>query len=154
MDSVGGCEHMVLAGVFLSARDDRRLDMMTSTVLKYTYIPRQIANALGAVPVGEIELNAESTRLPGQIDEPEHLRAIYCMNKTGQRRFPVVRIERFDLGVGPAFGPVEALVLDDANTAIGVIGRDWLFQQVGGKTFILSAGDDTVYFGELRTGRP
>lgn len=154
MDSVGGCEHMVLSAVLLRARDDRRLDMMTSTVLKHTYIPRHIATALGALPVGEIELSAEPPLLPGQIDEPEHLRAVYCMNKTGQRRFPVVRIERFDLGVGPSFGPVEALVLDDANSAIGVIGRDWLFQQLEGKTFILSAGDDTVYFGELRTGQP
>lgn len=169
-DPVGGCEHWVLTDVELRAARSQRLDVMCSTVLWHTYVPARMAAALGADDLGEVELPEPRQRagmnfqlVPGAagpelhaadvraeevaIDEPAHLRDIYCVNKTSQRRFRRVRIERFDLGVGPAFGPVEALVLDDANTAIGVLGRRWLGQRHEGRGFAFYAAENAVYFG-------
>ncbi len=55
---------------------------------------------------------------------PDHL-AFYGMNKTQQHVFKIVRIDRVALGVGPEFGPVNALVLNDENSEFGVLGHDW-----------------------------
>jgi hypothetical protein len=137
----------VLQGVTLAGPQPQLLDMMLSTVLAHSFIPERIADSLGAGTVREVELPQRNS--DDGISESEHLRVVYCMNRSGQRRFRVVRIERVDLGVEPAFGPVEALVLDNANSAIGVIGRDWLAQREDGKGYILSAADNTVYFGAL-----
>ncbi|MEZ6093867.1 MAG: M56 family metallopeptidase [Pirellulaceae bacterium] len=61
---------------------------------------------------------------------PDHL-GFYGMNQSKQRKFRVVRIEKVALGVGPAIGPVNALVLDDANSDFGLLGMDWIQQVTG-----------------------
>lgn len=73
---------------------------------------------------------------------PDHL-AFYGVNRTGQRKFRVVRIEKVDLGLGPSFGPVNALVLDDANSDIGVLGSNWARIPRGpkGESFVHAAVD-------------
>lgn len=73
---------------------------------------------------------------------PDHL-AFYGINRRQQTKFRVVRIERVDLGLGPHFGPVNALVLDDENTALGVLGSNWARQPRGpkGESFVHSAVD-------------
>lgn len=74
------------------------------------------------------------------IHVPEHL-AFYGMNRTGQKKFRVVRIEKVNLGLGPEFGPVNALVLDDANSTIGVLGSNWASVPRGrkGESFVHAA---------------
>ncbi len=80
------------------------------------------------VTVGEItEKVVGKTIVPYAEDSfwiPEQL-AFYGVNKSGQKKFKVVRIPGVDLGIGPAFGPVNALVLNDENSDFGVLGRDW-----------------------------
>ena len=149
-DPISGIERPVLDGVELSGQGVTILAMMTSTVLRHSYIPENIATALGAEDLGEVELAAINQPSAGKIDEPAHLAAVYGLNRTQQRKFRKVRIQRVDLGVGPAFGPVEALVSDDGNGSIGVIGREWLSHREGNKGFILAATGQ-VYFGELKT---
>lgn len=63
---------------------------------------------------------------------PGHL-GFYGMNQTKQHVFQVVRIEKVDLGIGPAFGPINALVLNEENSEFGVLGRDWAQQVRGNK---------------------
>lgn len=77
---------------------------------------------------------------------PGHL-ASYGMNRTNQTVFAVVRLTHVDLGVGPAFGPINALVLNDENSAFGVIGRDWAQQPRGpdGESLWFTA-DGTFHF--------
>lgn len=85
---------------------------------------------------------------------PDHL-ALYGINANGQRTFRVVRIERVDLGLGPPLGPVHALVLDDRNTALGVLGSDWARQLKGerGEGFVHSASSG-FYFMAFENGAP
>lgn len=149
VDPVSGSRHHVLDGVELQAGRTATLQMMLSTVVSHTFIPARIADALDAEDLGEIDLSRRAIRSEGEIDEPAHLGAIYGVNRTGQTRYRRVRIARVNLGVGPAFGPAEALVLDDANASIGVIGRDWLAVREGEKGFILAATGE-VYFAPLR----
>ena len=54
----------------------------------------------------------------------DHLKT-YGMNQIGQQEFEMVEIDLGDLGIGPKFGPLKALVLDDRNSDFGVLGRDW-----------------------------
>lgn len=81
---------------------------------------------------------------------PGHL-AFYNMNASQQHRFKVVRIESVDLGLGPVFGPVHALVSDDINSDFGVLGRDWTrcLRGPNGETFIASAIDG-FYYGRIQ----
>lgn len=74
------------------------------------------------------------------IHVPDHL-AFYGVNQTGQKKFRVVRIEKVNLGLGPEFGPVNALVLDDANSTIGVLGSNWARVPRGpkGESFVHAA---------------
>ncbi len=78
---------------------------------------------------------------------PGHL-GTYGLNGTRQHRFRVVRIDKVALGVGPAIGPIQALVLEDANSEFGLIGRDWLQQVRGdhGEALVFSAADSTLVF--------
>lgn len=62
---------------------------------------------------------------------PGHL-GFYGVNQTKQQVFKIVRISSVDLGIGPSFGPINALVLDNANSDFGVLGRHW-GRQVRGK---------------------
>jgi beta-lactamase regulating signal transducer with metallopeptidase domain len=80
------------------------------------------------------------------IHVPDHL-AFYGVNQTGQKTFRVVRIEKVNLGLGPEFGPVNALVLDDANSTIGVLGSNWARVPSGpkGEGFVWAATGD-FYF--------
>jgi beta-lactamase regulating signal transducer with metallopeptidase domain len=80
---------------------------------------------------------------------PDHL-AFYGVNQKKQTKFRVVRIEQVNLGLGPRFGPVNALVLDDANTSLGVLGSNWARIPRGpkGETFVHSAVDG-FWFMEL-----
>lgn len=55
---------------------------------------------------------------------PAHL-GFYGMNQTKQHQFKIVRLQNVDVGIGPSFGPVNALVLDDENSDFGVLGRNW-----------------------------
>ncbi len=73
---------------------------------------------------------------------PDHL-AFYGQNRNGQTKFRIVRIDKVDLGLGPAFGPVNALVLDDANSEFGVLGSNWARIPRGkdGEGFVASAVD-------------
>lgn len=48
----------------------------------------------------------------------------YGMNQVNQHKFEVVRIDSVDLGIGLPFGPINVLVLKDANSDFGVIGKD------------------------------
>jgi hypothetical protein len=78
---------------------------------------------------------------------PAHL-GFYGINRTGQHRFRVVRIDRVDLGIGPSFGPINALVLDDDNSEFGVLGIDWAAQPRGdaGEGLWFAAADQSFYF--------
>lgn len=175
LDPKGGTERHVLEGVVLTARTTQRLDMMYSSVVGYSFVPESTAQALGAETVGEIDLappapppltligiSASQPALPPPpndpaastvtIDVPAHLRVIYGMNRTGQTKFRVVRIERVDLGVGPPLGPVTALVLDDANSAFGVIGGEWLRQPQGPAGFVHAAVGEGCPNGALYYG--
>ncbi|GMU83442.1 MAG: hypothetical protein AMXMBFR47_33120 [Planctomycetota bacterium] len=151
VDAVTGSRRHVLDGVELRAGRTATLQMMLSTVVPHTFIPARIADALDAEDLGEVDLSRREVRNEGDVDEPAHLGAIYGVNRTGQTRYRRIRIARVNLGVGPAFGPVEALVLDDANASIGVVGRDWLALREGDKGFILAATGE-VYFAPLRLG--
>ncbi len=53
---------------------------------------------------------------------PAHL-GFYGMNKNKQSKFDVVRIDKIDIGIGETFGPLNVLVLDDENSAFGLMGR-------------------------------
>ncbi len=83
---------------------------------------------------------------------PDHL-AFYGVNQTHQTKFRVVRIDRVDLGLGPRFGPVNALVLDDANTSLGVLGSNWARIPRGpkGESFVHAAVDG-FWFMALESG--
>ena len=70
---------------------------------------------------------------------PGHL-GFYGMNQIRQHVFKVVRIEKVDLGIGPTFGPINALVLDDRNSDFGLLSRDW-FQGPQGEN-----GERLVFF--------
>lgn len=165
-----GIEHMVLQDVMLVAGDRGvALDMMASNIIEWTIIPESTAAALQAETLGYLDLpepraapetliflgQSQPARitLPGpvekpiEIDAPEHLRVVYGMNRTAQRRFRVVRVERADLGVGPPFGPVTALVSHDENSAIGLIGGDWLRHMHDGAGYVISS--DAIHFMTL-----
>ncbi len=131
-DGVTGLDHPVLGDVELGAHG-RVLLNMKWTAMPYSFITASAANALQAEVIGPVDLGVEDPAVPA------HLEVIYGMNRTCQRVFSIVRIESVDLGVGPTFGPVQALVLDDANTAFGVIGRDWASFQLEDQAFIYTA---------------
>lgn len=78
---------------------------------------------------------------------PGHL-SFYGVNPTGQHRFQVVRIDAVDLGVGPRFGPVNALVLADENSDYGVLGGDWVIRVRGdrGEGLWFYAAEGAFYF--------
>lgn len=88
----------------------------------------ELPPAATTVTVGELtEPETQRKIVPYPEDRlwvPEHL-AFYGVNRTVQKQFKVVQIERVELGVGPPFGPVNALVLNDENSDFGVLGRDW-----------------------------
>ncbi len=77
---------------------------------------------------------------------PGHL-GFYDMNQKQQRKFRVVRIDKVSLGIGPAFGPINALVLDDENSDFGVLGNDWVQQVRGqqGEVLFFSAADSAFF---------
>ena len=133
-----GIDHVVLQGVTLRAGPRQAsVDMMVSNIIEHSIIPASIAAELGVAPSGEVELPADDG---SGIDAAEHLRVVYGMNRTGQRRFRVVRLDEASLGVGPPLAPVAVLVSDDANSAIGLVGRDWLRRRSGEAGFIITAG--------------
>lgn len=77
---------------------------------------------------------------------PGHL-GFYNMNQHQQHKFRVVRIDKVSLGIGPAFGPINALVLDDQNSDFGVLGDDWVRQVRGkqGEVLFFSAADSAFF---------
>ena len=86
---------------------------------------------------------------------PDHL-AFYGVNQKRQTKFRVVRIEQVNLGLGPRFGPVNALVLDDANTSLGVLGSNWARIPRGpeGETLVHSAVDGFWFMKLPREDQP
>ena len=207
-DGRTGAEKKLLADVEVAAIADgfktsTRVDLVYSSVFRYTVIPARVAHAIGAEKLGTIEFgatspraNAENTPLldlksfqaaagegdtkpslepadakpepiyvgqdvgkrreieftPFPMDEfwvPGHL-SFYNMNGQAQHKFEVVRIDFVDLGIGPTFGPIHALVSDDANSEFGVMGADWATAPPGpeGKGLIHSAGNG-FYFGHV-----
>ncbi len=90
--------------------------------------PKQVEQVSHEITVDQLTEPAGARRIVAYDDDamwiPDHL-AFYGMNANEQTRFRVVRIDRVDLGIGPAFGPVNALVIDDANTDLGVLGSNW-----------------------------
>lgn len=77
---------------------------------------------------------------------PGHL-GFYGMNQVKQHVFKIVRIDSVDLGIGPAFGPVNALVLNNANSDFGVLGSDWarLVRGNNGETLWHFAADGSLH---------
>ncbi|MBL8890116.1 MAG: M48 family metalloprotease [Planctomycetaceae bacterium] len=106
-----------------------------------------IAPAQETVAVNELHEPAGNRKIvPYSADAvwiPEHL-AFYGLNRTKQKKFRVVRIANVNLSLGPEFGPVNALVLDDANSALGVLGVDWTRLPRGpqGEGFVWEATGD------------
>jgi hypothetical protein len=134
-DPKGGEEHRVLTDVLLRAKTEQKLDMKVSFAIAYSFIPERVAKALGARRVGEIDFALVPPPKQGEgFSIPDHL-AFYGMNRTKQTKFQIVRIERFDLGVGPTGGPV----LDDKNSDFGLVGNDWCQLKVGNKGFVNEA---------------
>jgi beta-lactamase regulating signal transducer with metallopeptidase domain len=88
---------------------------------------------------------------------PGHL-AFYGFNKTEQKRFRVVRIERVDLRLGPDFGPVNALVLNDENSSLGVLGNNWARRLQGptGESLVWAATGDfyLIRFADTQENLP
>ncbi len=78
---------------------------------------------------------------------PGHL-GVYGLNRTNQHRFKVVRLAKAALGVGPEFGPINALVLDDENSDFGLLGMDWIQQVRGnnGEGLWFVAAEGALYF--------
>lgn len=78
---------------------------------------------------------------------PGHL-GFYGLNPTNQHRFKIVRLDKVALGVGPEFGPVNALVLDDKNSDFGLLGMDWIRQVRGsnGEGLWFVAAEGALYF--------
>ena len=166
-DSRTGLKRPVLTDVTLQTKTTQKCDMMYSSVVSYSFLPARVAKALKAKEVGEVDfdkIKAAHTKKAAPdllsitvpqpqleehfIDNPEHIRVIYGMNKTNQRKFKVVRIEKVNLGAGPDFGPVEALVSNDENSDFGIIGSDWLVKAYNKKTnqgFLYSAYDLLYY---------
>lgn len=105
---------------------DIKIDQLTGEL----QIPKQEAAvpSQNIVTVNELgEPAGNRTIVPYAEDAvwiPGHL-AFYGVNPTEQKKFRVVRIEKVDLSLGPEFGPVNALVLDDANSGFGVLGNNW-----------------------------
>ncbi len=132
-DPVTGLDHTVLEGVELGAQSRLLLDMKWTNALPYSFIPASAASALQAEVIGPVDLGVDTPEVPALLE------VIYGMNRTCQRVFSIVRIESVDLGVGPTFGPVQALVLEDVNTALGVIGRDWASFRIDDSGFSFSA---------------
>ncbi len=83
-----------------------------------SFIPRSVADALGAEPLGTV--NLLSYDLESLLSMTRGLQ-----NVSGQFLFDVVLIDGIDLGVGPAVdGPVLMFVSEDANSDFGVLGTD------------------------------
>lgn len=108
----------VLANVKLTAGTTQKLDMVYATGVNYSFIPAHIARALHAKKIGEMDLTQKEAEVLAHLDR-------YHMNQTGQSRFQIVRVDKFDLGVGPVGGSVDVLVLDDRNSDFGIIGLNW-----------------------------
>lgn len=141
--------------------------MRIANLCEHTYITARAAREMGAVVVGVVELDpwdatpeAGSVGADGTVPRPsaepggkwneDRAVAITGANPKRQRRFEVVRIPRVDLGVGPAFGPVEALVLSDDNSTFGLLGRSWLRHRVGNMSY--SIFPDGLYWVERLAG--
>ena len=142
-----GLEQRVLPDVELGALRAVELDMKWSG-FAYSFVPRSVAIALGAETIETLDLGVLAPAIPAAF-ELEH-----GMNPGCQRVFDVVRIDVVHLGVGPAFGPVRALVLDDANSSFGLIGSDWSSFRCGKLLFQhVSVVEDHPY-GAVRWGEP
>ncbi len=101
-------------------------------------------------------VESKTTIVPYPNEEvwvPGHL-TFYGMNQTHQHRFKIVRIDNVALGVGPKFGPVNALVLDDQNSEFGLLGMDWIQQVRGqkGEGLWFVAAEGALYFASGSTG--
>ncbi len=114
-----GLDQRLLPGVELGAARPVTLDMKWSSTFAYSFVPASVARAMGAQTIETVDLGALAPAVPAELE------VTHGMNPSFQRVFEVVRIDIVDLGVGPTFGPVRALVLDDANSSFGLIGSDW-----------------------------
>jgi hypothetical protein len=128
LDPRTGLEQRVLPAVELGAARAAKLDMKWSN-FTYSFVPASTARALGALALETLDLGVRAPAVPAELE------LMHGMNPGGQRVFDVVRIDVVDLGVGPTFGPVRALVLDDANSSFGLIGHDWASFRSGTKVF-------------------
>ncbi|MBL8855665.1 MAG: carboxypeptidase regulatory-like domain-containing protein, partial [Planctomycetaceae bacterium] len=102
---------------------------------------------LATVTVNEMTEPAGQRKIVPYVDDPiwipGHL-AFYGVNKTEQTRFRVVRIERVNLTLGPDIGPVNALVLNDENSSLGILGSNWarMLRGPSGEGFVWAAAGD------------
>lgn len=123
---------VVIDGVRLRAAADARCDMIPSTASGRTCVPRSVAHAAGARSVGRVNLA-----------DPAEAFTRSALARYGIAPFEIVLYEEvefdeIDLGVGPVLRGVRALVLDDAHTATGVIGRDALSAREGVRSFCIT----------------
>jgi hypothetical protein len=144
-DSKTKQQHTVLANIKLTAGTTQRLDMVYATGVNYSFIPAHVASALRAKKIGEIDLAQKDPEIPAHL-------GLYNMNQTGQTRFQIVRVDKFDLGVGPTGGPVDVLVLDDKNSDFGIIGLHWPLK-TGKKQGYTYFSDERYPHGALSYGR-
>lgn len=141
--------HSVLLNVKLTAGTTQQLDMVYATGVNYSFIPAHTATALHAKNVGEIDLAQKDPEVP------KHL-GLYNMNQTGQTKFQMVQVDKFDLGVGPAGGSVTVLVLDDKNSDFGIIGLNWPLKGSKKESYTYFANTakypkGALYYGPLPT---
>ncbi|MEO1525783.1 MAG: M56 family metallopeptidase [Planctomycetota bacterium] len=169
-DSKTGQEKSVFTGIRMMAAGDAQVsqDMIYSNVFNYSFLSQRAADRLDAAILGEIDfLDHAPTKAerfgpkvdlflsqvtepvgkkivgPYQSDTvwiPGHL-GFYGMNATKQHVFKIVRLSKVDLGIGPPLRDVNMLVLDDANSDFGVIGRDLTkrLSRESGKSVLFSA---------------
>lgn len=118
-DGQSGQQRALVSDVeFTGPGGTQTLDMFIMTGSDRSFLPASFAFSL-AEPTGEIDLEQDDPQLLGSL-------AVASANTTGQTVFPLVTLDAFDLGIGPAGSSIEVLVSDDASGDFGIIGNDML----------------------------
>ena len=139
---------LVLPACTLSANGaTTTVDLQMGWALQHGFVPARVAAALGAVDLGWVDLGGADPAGRGSRDLG--LLSLHGLNQSRTTRFRAVRIDRVDLGVGPPFGPVAALVLPETDGDAGSVGAAWLsFCPVGSRreTFVDAAAENVIYW--------
>ncbi len=142
-DSLPQVSHLI-PGVLLDPQTGELSVVTRETLPDQTHVKE---TKLQTITVNEMTEPAGQHKIVPYVDDtiwiPGHL-AFYGVNKTEQTRFRVVRIERVNLTLGPDIGPVNALVLNDENSSLGVLGSNWARMLRGplGEGFVWAATGD------------